>query len=482
MKISLDTATQSTCATNPRPLSYERPRAAASERFDPVLGICDKYASTGLEAAIVSMSVHRAEGCLLTEMAFVPAQTVAERQRAHRAALTRVTLFVIGATSCIQLANVTATGLSVVCLLLVPAMFLMEHRGVDLMPLALAVLGWMSFLASGIVNDVNPLWPNAIAPAAFALYLAGLTVLTGRAVERIGTIIAGIAAGTVGFYAIEGIELTHTGNFLDLWKYGIAFSVTILVLFALTKMRVPGSVFPLVLAIFGLASLGLNFRSHALVCLVAAAILATRRLGVRIGRGWQFSIVICSGLVFAFVMPIAARAGLFGPALQRKTIEQDATGLPLLLAGRTEPPMTITAILEHPILGWGSAENLTAHVYTQAEHLAIRMGFDPTFPFELYWRLPPSDFSAMHSILLGSWAEGGLLAMLLPLWLLVACLGVIWNFTRYGMWAPIAVTASLQGIWDLLYDAWTYNSIPQFACIALLYCAMHFRTQAVDSP
>ncbi len=232
-------------------------------------------------------------------MAFVPVQTVAELQRAHRAALARVTLFAIGATSCIQLANVAVTGLSVICLLLVPAIFLMEHRGgVDLMPLALAVLGWMSFRASGIVNGVNVLWPNAIAPGgAFALYLAGLTVLTGRAVERIGTIIAGIAAGTVGFYLIEGIELTHTGgSFLDFWKYGIAFSVTILVLFVLTKMRVPRSVFPIVLAIFGLASLGLNFRSHALVCLVAAAILATRPpLGVRLGRGLQFSIVICSG-------------------------------------------------------------------------------------------------------------------------------------------------------------------------------------------
>ena len=418
----------------------------------------------------------------MTEMAFVPVQTVAELQRAHRAALTRVTLFAVGATSCIQLANVTVTGLSVVCLLLVPAIFLMEHRGVDLLPIVLALLGWMAFRVSGIVNDVNALWPNAIAPGAFALYLVGLTVLTGRAVERIGTILAGIAAGTVGFYVIEGIELTHTGSFLDLWKYGIAFSVTILALFVLTKMRVPRSVFPVVLAIFGLASLGLNFRSHALVCLVAAAILATRPLGARFGRGLQFATVICAGLAFAYVMPNAARAGLFGPVLQRKTIEQDATGLPLLLAGRTEPPMTVTAILERPILGWGSAENLTAQVYTQAEHLAIRLGFDPTFPFELYWRLPPTDFSAMHSILLGSWAEGGVLAVLLPVWLLVACLGVIWNFARYGTWAPIAVTASLQGIWDLLYDAWTYNSIPQFACIALLYCAMHFRPRTVDPP
>ena len=147
----------------------------------------------------------------------------------------------------------------------------------------------------------------------------------------------------------------------------------------------------------------------------------------------------------------------------------------MLLAGRTEPPMTITAILERPLLGWGSAMNLTPDVYTQAEHLAVRMGFAPTFPFDLYWRLPASDYSAMHSILLGSWAEGGVLAVLLPAWLLVACLGIVWNYTRFGRWAPLAVTVALQGIWDLIYAPWTYNMIAEYACIALLFCAVHFR-------
>ena len=183
------------------------------------------------------------------------------------------------------------------------------------------------------------------------------------------------------------------------------------------------------------------------------------------------------GLVFAYVMPIAARAGLFGPALQRKIIEQEATNLPMLLAGRTEPPMTITAILERPLLGWGSATNLTPDLYAQAEHLAVRMGFAPTFPFDVYWRLPVSDYSAMHSILLGSWAEGGVLAVLLPAWLLVACLGIVWNYRRFGEWAPLAVTVALQGIWDLIYAPWTYNMIAEYACIALLFCAVHFRGQ-----
>ena len=238
------------------------------------------------------------------------------------------------------------TALSVVCLLLAPVWLLMTHRGVDLVPLVLAALGWISFLASCLVNDVSVLWPNAVAPAAFGLYLMGLTVLTGRAVDSIAAVLAGLAVGTVVFFVTEGIELTHTGRFPDVWKYGIASAVTILILFGLTTLRAPVLALSAALAALGLASLGLNYRAHALVCVLAAATLVINHiLGSRLRRGWQFTGLIMVGVAFSYVMPIVARAGLFGSALQRKTVEQDAFDVPLLLAGRTEPPMTITAIL-----------------------------------------------------------------------------------------------------------------------------------------
>lgn len=399
-------------------------------------------------------------------------------ERRHSGLLVgQAAVFGIGATSGLQVANVTATLLSIVCLALVPGYLLMQHRGADLIPLVLAALGWISFLASCVVNHVSVLWPNALAPAAFSLYLMGLTVLTDRAVHRIAAVLGGIGAGTVAFFMSQGIELTHTGNFLDLWKYGIAHGVTLVVLFALANTRSSAVAAPVALAVLGLVSLGLNYRSHALVCLLAAAtLLAHRVLGARLGRVWQFAGVAAFGIAFAYLLPVVARTGLLGPALQRKTLLVDATQLPVLLAGRTEPPMTLTAIMDRPLLGWGSAMNLTPDVYAQAEHLAVRMGYSPTFPFDLYWRLPPSDYSATHSILLGSWAEGGVLAVLLPAWLLVACVGVVWNHQNYGVWSALALTVALQGIWDLLYAPWTYNMIAEYACIALLFCARNSRT------
>jgi hypothetical protein len=302
-------------------------------------------------------------------------------------------------------------------------------------------------------------------------------------VDAIATVLAGLAVGTVVFFFTVGTELTHAGNFLAMWKYGIASATTILMLYVLTAARVRAWVLPASLAALGLASLALNYRSHALVCVLAAATLFVNQiLGSRIGRGWQFAGVMGVGLLFSYVMPIAARAGLFGSALQRKTVQQDAVDVPLLLAGRSEPPMTITAISQRPLLGWGNAMNLTPDFYTQAEHLAIRMGFSPAFPFEAIWRIPPTDYSATHSILLGSWVEGGVVSVLLPASLLLACIGIFWNFTRLGRWAALGLTVAVQGIWDLLYGPWQYNMIPTFACIAMLFLATHFRRPRSEIP
>lgn len=399
-----------------------------------------------------------------------------ERQTANLTALGHAAVFAIGATSGLQVMNFTATALSVVCLLLVPAFFLKKHRGVELLPLVLAALGWISFLASCLITGTSVLWPNALAPAAFSLYFLGLAVLTGGTVDAVATLLGGVGAGTVIFFLTKGIELTHTGNFLDLWKYGIAHGVTLLMLFGLTMLRASLLWQSIALVFLGLASLGLNFRSHALVCLLAAVTMLSHRfLGSRIPRVWQFAGIIVSGLLFSYGMPIAGRAGLFGRALQAKTIEQDGTHLPVLLAGRTEPPMTITAIMERPFLGWGSALNMDPEMYTRAEHLAVRMGYAPTFPFEIYWRLPAHDYSAMHSILWGTWAEGGIVAAALPMFLLVACVGMVWNHARFGIWTPLALVVALQGIWDLLYAPWTYNMIIEYVCIALLFSATHFK-------
>ena len=115
---------------------------------------------------------------------------------------------------------------------------MMTHRGVDLLPVLLGVLGWISFIISALVNQVSLLWPNALGPVAFSLYLIGLTVLTGRSVDLIGWVLGRIGLGSVIFFVSQGIELTRMGRFLFLWKYGVAPPATIvLLLFVMVVAR-----------------------------------------------------------------------------------------------------------------------------------------------------------------------------------------------------------------------------------------------------
>ena len=66
-----------------------------------------------------------------------------------------IAMFAIGATSGLHLMQYAVTGLSLICLLLVPAYLMMTHRGVDLLPVLLGMLGWISFIISALVNQVS---------------------------------------------------------------------------------------------------------------------------------------------------------------------------------------------------------------------------------------------------------------------------------------------------------------------------------------
>jgi hypothetical protein len=100
------------------------------------------------------------------------------------------------------------------------------------------------------------------------------------------------------------------------------------------------------------------------------------------------------------------------------------------------------------------------------------LGFRPDFPIQASWYLPNGDVS-LHSVLLSGWVEGGIVAALLPLGLLVAALMMVWNAPRYGIWAALVLQISVQAIWDLLFSPFSYNLLPAFAILALVFTARH---------
>lgn len=62
-------------------------------------------------------------------MSAISSAPVGTLPKARSAMFGHVAIFAVGATSCVQIANVTMTALSVICLLLVPGWLLLTHRG-----------------------------------------------------------------------------------------------------------------------------------------------------------------------------------------------------------------------------------------------------------------------------------------------------------------------------------------------------------------
>ena len=161
----------------------------------------------------------------MTDAGWAPVDISPERRRAHAAFLAQVAVFAIGATSAIQIANFTVTA---------------------------AVGGLPAARAGMLAHDAPRRRPGAAGAGRVRLdFLPGVlpgerrqrAVAERRCARRVRAVFdrpdgahrvarsigsrrsGGIGVGTVVFFLTKGIELTHTGNFLDLWKYGIAHCV-----------------------------------------------------------------------------------------------------------------------------------------------------------------------------------------------------------------------------------------------------------------
>ncbi|MBE7191231.1 MAG: hypothetical protein INR66_01960 [Gordonia polyisoprenivorans] len=379
--------------------------------------------------------------------------------------LRRPGLVLAGATSALPLMTFTVTGFSIVCLLVGVCVVRGWTRREFAIPVLFCAAGSAAYLVSTLVNETSLTAINVPAFPAIALYLAGIAVLT-RGIDDLVALLAGAAVGTVVFYLAFGTTLTVQAGYADVWKYGLAPSITALVLIVVARGGCGHQRWGCV-ALVGLAgvSIALNFRSHALICL-AAAILVTvdglRRRPLPLPAKAAFCLVL--GMGSSVALTAAARSGLLGTALTEKVDMQAAQQVPAILAGRTEPPLSLTAIAHRPILGWGDANTLPATVFDDAYQLAFRWGFDLSYPLPSLWRSADGVVS-LHSILLGSWAEAGIVAAAVSVWLIVCAVTLVSRAHRVTAYAPLLMFLGLQALWDLLFSPWSYNLPLVFALV-----------------
>ncbi|GGC67211.1 hypothetical protein GCM10011410_19870 [Hoyosella rhizosphaerae] len=324
-----------------------------------------------------------------------------------------------------------------------------------------AVAGFVALGASAVWQDVRIPIVSMQHFLVFAVAVIGLSGIVRTSDEAVH-LLAWLSLGTVAYYVIIGSARTAEG-IEALWKFGIAFPVTALTLYLLVRRNVPGYVVTFALVGFGIYGMYLNSRAYALICFAVALFdfLRRSRKGLTRLRLW---LGITGLLALGTVTPQLMLSGVFGEEVRLKTLSQTTGDGFALLDGRTEPPLAIAAIMEKPFAGWGNEQAITWHVIYSGVRLAEYMGMYNPDDYLRYWVRPGGRIS-IHSIFFESWIQGGIIAALFPIALLVT---LVVGFVRMrGKYSIVVTLVCAQASWDLIFSPWVANKSIYLAVLVL---------------
>lgn len=343
--------------------------------------------------------------------------------------------------------------------------------------------GSASILAYAIATELNGVSPwqrSGIILASNFAAIVTFRILCRGNVRKMTALIAGHSAAWVIFSVINPTAIAALSP-ENLWKFGIAVPVTVVILYVLGRGgKRQLCLNSITLGALGIFSISLNFRSHGLACLVAAAVFLVLNLPRKNGKS---SVLHKTGqIVLALLvllpltqLPAMMEGGTFGQAVQEKALMQSEGG-PALLAGRTEPAMSYAIIRERPFLGWGSVDQVPIDLVAEGREILADMGVLNTgYIYQGWFR--NGAVVTLHSILAQFWVEGGFFSALF----LIALMGwgILSSFRWRGLQSALIVYLSFQIIWDSLFSAHTSYTAILWGMAAALFTVTGQRPAAL---
>jgi hypothetical protein len=281
---------------------------------------------------------------------------------------------------------------------------------------------WLIYLlfqvCSDMVNGTLPTdfmrgWARLIF---FAVNIAVIAFLSGLKLDRLAAFFAGYAL------SLMLASYQERNEFLSEWKFGYGPALTMLVaiLIGLLKSERVNRIGGIAFVLLGIVHLQANARSlGGITLLIGLLSLLATYFRDNLRDGGVFSVKFFLPVVIALfgiyqVYSIGASSGWLGEKSRDKYEKQTAGGRNILSGGRMEYTIAIPAILEAPVLGYGSWARHPEYV---KKYIYIN-GIDPnTYDAEYLMDLGTIP---THSHILGSWAEAGAaggLFWILVLWL-----------------------------------------------------------------
>lgn len=348
-------------------------------------------------------------------------------------------------------------------LLLIPS-----RRPVNRPPMAVHI-AWAGFATAGVLvvsavsNRTNlPMSniSNAVAVAVFVLAFAKVTANIGEA----AFLLCWLTLTNTVFITLAG-PLNTQGSIAVLWKYGIAYPATALVLYVLAVRFGRYYTSAVALGLVGGWSMLLDYRSVAVVAFISAAIIVSK--GTTSSKAALRTLILggAAAITLVITVPQLIESGYLGESAQLRSLEQTDEGAPLILGGRAESPLSAAAIIDKPLLGWGDQQTIDSDTISHGAEIAQALGMGSTSNFIPIW-IRPGGIVSLHSIALSTWVEGGILATAFPLMLIVLFGSAILRSS--GRYAPLVVFTSLGSIWNLLFSPWANSQGVLMAAYAVL--------------
>jgi hypothetical protein len=386
----------------------------------------------------------------------------------------------LGATSVVSVPGLPPiVGLPLVFALLVsPLLFRLGAIRGSAWLLSAGTVSILAYMITTELNGVSPWQRSLVILAANLAALVAFRILTRGNLRKIIALIAGHSAAWLILTIIAPTKFAAISP-ENLWKFGIAVPVTIVILYVLGRGGKKNLWLNfIILAGLGIFSIALNFRSHGLACLLAAAVFLIMNLPTKTAKNNLLRRTGQTVLALIILLPMSQlpammESGVFGQAVQGKALAQSEGG-PAFLAGRTEPAMSYAIIRERPLMGWGSVDQVPIGLVAEGRDILAGLGVLNTGHIYEGW-FRNGAVVTLHSILAQIWVEGGFFSAIFLIVLMAW--GILSSIRWRGVQGALIVYLSFQIIWDTLFSPHTTYTAILWGMVAALFSLTGQRPQ-----
>jgi len=167
------------------------------------------------------------------------------------------------------------------------------------------------------------------------------------------------------------------------------------------------------------------------------------------------------------MVPAIAKKGYLGSHIAKSFRDAELMGSNPLLADRAEIAVSAAAVSMKPIQGWGATPAATPALIDRARVLAPHLGIAATPSTIQVWA--PGKYINVHSIIMSTWIDAGLIGAILGFGLLFLALRYLLAIVAGRNEVSIAATyLTLQLMWELLFSPLSYG-VDALLAVAMLW-------------